>query len=403
MNATSSTRGLLVDSKALKQLLDSDALMSITSAHFEQWMKSFLNKPVPHKSITTAHFEPLGKSPLNTPVSKKKNKIKTVDFKMIDLNGTIAEIKKFKLARGDHGMLVKNLLYACYQAVHAVDPAKDDLQIERNEYRSKIARLPTVVKKIDALLASIEAEHDLVSLALKHTRHTRIGSDCVFDWEGFELPAIIESLLTHLRNELSQMCGPEHPGLLDFDLDYLYGPLYFLENWNREKSSEKSSTSTFVFPASKKTEANQLGLIFHLVYLIRYFTVSDLGPNCKAQLTSDGELIDLGRMINSDVIKQEVVAQLYNAAFAARDRIEADRRKKARQKNKNTTGEEPLITFEPATGKNIEERLREHITEPRNKLGAKKHSKKDSMPPQGKIDFPEGRVFFRGWQLAPIE
>jgi hypothetical protein len=404
MNATTSLRGLRVDHEALKQLLDSQALMSITSAHFEQWRKLFLNTRVSHKSITSALIEQPRKSTSNTPESKiKKTKIKTVDLEKIDLNDTIVEIKRIKLARGKHASLITNLLYACYQAVHAVDPVSDDLKIARDEYRSRIAGLPKMVKQIEALQTSIKENHDLVSLALNYSYHTRISPEVVFDWRGFELPAIIQSLLAHLREELNEMKKSGHPGLLDFDLDYLLGPLWFLDNWNRHKESENPSTSTFVFPASKKPEANQLGLIFHLVYLIRYFTVSDLGPNCKAQLNSDGELIDLGAMIISDVIKQEIVAQLYNAAFAARDRIDKDRRKKVNQKNKHSTSEEPLRIFEPATGKNIEERLREHITEPLIKPDAKKHSKKDSVPPQREIGFPEGRVFWRGWKLTPIK
>jgi hypothetical protein len=404
MNATTSLRGLRVDHEALKQLLDSHALMSITSAHFEQWRKPFLNTRVSHKSITSALIEQPRKSTSNTPESTiEKTKIKTVDLEKIDLNDAIVEIQKIKLARGDHASLITNLLYACYQAVHAVDPVSDDLQIARDEYRSGIAGLPKMVKQIEALQTSIKENHDLVSLALKYSYRTRISPEAVIDWRGVELPAVIQALLAPLKEELNEMQKSGHPGLLDFDLDYLLGPLWFLDNWNRHKESGKPSTRTFVFPASKKTEANQLGLIFHLVYLIRYFTVSDLGRNCKAQLNSDGELIDLGAMIISDVIKQEIVAQLYNAAFAARDRVDKDRRKKVSQKNKHPTIEEPLRIFEPVTGKNIEERLREHITETLIKPDAKKHSKKDSVPPQGKIGFPEGRVFWRGWKLTPIK
>jgi hypothetical protein len=202
MASKTSTRGLHVDPNLLKKQLDSHAQTSIASDHYKKWKESFLLKPATHKS--TNFVGGIGK---------------------ITPRDTITSIKNFKLAREDHDTLIENLLYACYQAVHAIDPASDELQITRDKYRARIKGLPDVAAKIKELLKYIEENRDLVSVALKYSDMTTIGTQALAASQGLESPAIIESLLTRLEDGFSEMQKPEHPGLLNFDLDYLYGPL----------------------------------------------------------------------------------------------------------------------------------------------------------------------------------
>ena len=375
MDSTTLLRGVRIDPKVLKQQLESHAQTSIASDHFDQWKKSFLENSASLKSAN--YVGGVGKIPPKE---------------------TIEKIKTFELARGDHATLINNLLYACYQAEHAIDPDCAEIQIERDKYRARIKEFPDVATKIKELLKYIQENHDLVSSALKYSDMTTIGANALKISKGLESPEIIESLLTRLTDGFTQMQTAEHPGLLNFDLDYLHGPLWFLDDGKRDQETGKLQENTLVFPQSQKLNANQVGLIFHLVYIVRYFLVSELEPQCKARLTNVGELIDLGPMINCRVTKREIVAHLYNATFEARYQID----KKRRQKSPSES-EDPLKPFEPSSGTNIEQRLREHITEPLIKRSASKQSAKDSLPPKVEIVFPDVRVFFRGWQLAPIE
>ena len=71
-----------------------------------------------------------------------------------------------------------------------------------------------------------------------------------------------------------------------------------------------------MFVSGNKTEAREFGLIFHLIYIFRYFTGLTKALRCEGCLrTQDGELVVSGAMVDSGKPCYSSVAHLVNAAF----------------------------------------------------------------------------------------
>lgn len=229
------------------------------------------------------------------------------------VHAVLATFDGVALSRGSHELLRRNALWACYQASHAPDPSEDHPARERRKTREARRALQGHLEEVSNVLAFIERHNDLARTAIEYGSAGRKAKTAELN----ELRRLLKDYLAG-HEEVRDADHPAHVSLSDF----LYGPFEFwipIEKWH-----------------FKAKEINQLGLMFHLIYLFRHFTCSKLPGNAEARLIG-WELEFHGYMLKCGRPHTELVAPLVNATFKKTKYSPQDVRYRVRELTKAKT------------------------------------------------------------------
>jgi hypothetical protein len=210
----------------------------------------------------------------------------------------LADIDGVPLVRGTHTVLRHNALFACYSAQYALHPSADEAANDR-------ARLRAGHK---ALSQHAETVSRVLDFATKHRAMAEKAMSCSTAPNASTINpdalAEVEQLVTELSRYavgLKAVMDVDHPIHIT-PSDFRYGPFELsvpIETWR-----------------FKLKGVNQLGLMFHLVYVCRYFTCQQLPDGIEARFDDETGLLDFyGRMLDCGEPHTDLVAPLVNAVF----------------------------------------------------------------------------------------
>ena len=215
------------------------------------------------------------------------------------VHAILDKFKQLKLVRGTHEQLQRNALYACYQAAHAGDPDQHSSAKERKEFRESYQALTGHLVHVNQALAFIHNHATMAQKGLAIGSVEPGNKPLPMDKAGAAL-AELQQLLEQYRGGLEEIQDFDHP-LHITSVDFWYPPFEFsipIYNWH-----------------NKKKNLPQVGLIFHLTYLFKYFTCPDLPENIDARF-NEWRLEFYGPMLRDcGKAHTELVAPLVNAVF----------------------------------------------------------------------------------------
>lgn len=270
----------------LKQIrLDiQESAVSITSKAFEDWAEAFSQLSA-YRGVKAEREE--GKE--KTPIEDTLKKIEA-------------------LANGDLSpkLLRKNVLYACYQADQTLRSGRDSGDERREEFKASFKALYAQRKTL-AAVADLLAQHpEAVKVAISY--FNVVSSKRTEHFSHQSVARLPGTLIDALRrvNDFSALYKA-NPRMVTGDMfnDCAEGPfMFFNRNDNRYRSSAKAFSNRRLV---------ELGLIFHLTYLFRYFSSAPDQRETQSKLKGNGELAVEGRMISGGKNSYANIAHLLNA------------------------------------------------------------------------------------------
>ena len=239
---------------------------------FEKWAESFRGKP----------------APIYTGLGKKKPKVHEI----------LAEFHGIELFQPNVDTLQRNALYACYQAKFCRDPNTDASAKERAGFIDSHKELPTHFNEVRSVLGYLTQYNGIPGRAMSAavadadnkwpaTQVTPQGSK-----KREELTSLLRLYLTGLEST------KKSPRLYYFRI----GPL---------------EVTLSRYRWARKVDIRQIGLMFHLAYLFRYFTAEILPDELDVRDVGQGLLEIYGPMLKGGDPHTELIAPLVNATFGA--------------------------------------------------------------------------------------
>ena len=262
---------------------------AICSDSFKAWSNSFVMKFAGQKTAKSKAKEVAHQGDTWAKKSVKES------FQKLD---------KLNIPKPRVESLTTNLLFACYLAKHSNDPNSDSVSDARAAYKLRINKLPQVVRNCRSLVRYLSENRDLASSALKYYDFSEISINAFPLSLDIKDVRVVEALLTRLADGFLHMQNSAHPGLMELDVEYRYGPLLIM-----------NTDVTRVFVTGKKTNILDVGLMFHLTYILRHFTSSIGNTQLPSSINKHGELIIDGPMLKSGKKSRDIVAHLVNATF----------------------------------------------------------------------------------------
>jgi hypothetical protein len=188
----------------------------------------------------------------------------------------------------DSTCLEKNLLFACYQAAHTKKPTEYSSARVRRERERMVLQIQSQMKLAKELLGFISANPNTVIGCYKNTKG--------MPWKDRDLVlATPEEKLGMLSGLLAEYeYGLEKDAKDELALcvtnSYGFGPFLYDKEASYVERREKPNVA-------------ELGLIFHLIYLFRYFTAESEPKQSKNNISDSGffddKLVVLGEMLDN--------------------------------------------------------------------------------------------------------
>lgn len=206
-------------------------------------------------------------------------------------------------------VLELNLLRACYLASNAPNPEQDVHAKTREELQLFVSSLPNALNNIKSL-SSFISEHRQYSLkALSQTDTPYSGEVRTSSPLSLQKLNYLESLLADYEAGLIDFnINDDHVALIDGS-DFQYGPFEFNLDLNKDWKSKGTKDS------NNGKNILETGLMFHLAYLFRYFSMETPPQNHSCFFDSDILVIDSVRMLKEGKPYHHLVAALTNAVF----------------------------------------------------------------------------------------
>jgi len=259
--------------------------MTFTSAEFANWSTVFVKK--------------------TTYIGMPKTEC---GYEATSVQKVLDSFKEIKLINGNVEMLRRNALYACYQAQRAqrfLDeggiPPSDKL---RKENDLGLAALKKAIDALDQVATLLKKHEDVMILGLGFPNSfleiepkKKIGSPS----EAYRNTLFcVEKLLAVAR----KIDHPEFVGLLNPYVDDGADPFLL---YNRKETRSEAS--------GPKPNVIEVGLIFHLAYLFRYYTGGGAEQANYIYPRDSGEFVFEGPMLRGGEPCMDLVTPLFNATF----------------------------------------------------------------------------------------
>lgn len=205
----------------------------------------------------------------------------------VPLSETLEQVRRMKVWVKDSACLEKNVLFACYQAAHTKRPEEYEAARARAERENLVLQLNAQKKFAEGLLGFVTRNQSKVTGCFQKAKGmTSKGRDVVIatpDEKSGMLAGLLAEYEYGLERDLNDQLA------IGVDNLYQFGPFLF----------EKE-----VFHIEKREAPNvtELGLIFHLSYLFRYFTAKSEPQQSRDNTRDSGLLGDelrvKGEMLN---------------------------------------------------------------------------------------------------------
>ncbi len=251
-------------------------------------------------------------------ISKFSNKTAYVctksDCVKYAINKTLAELTSIKIKTKDVNILELNILRACYLASEAEMPEKDWRAQNRNELKSFMDSLPIALQNIYLLLNFISSNKSFSAKAFAVTGSDNSKKTNTESPSDYKKLKDLEHLLVDYESGLMDFSSDHDHVALISSSDFIYGPFEFNYDLNSEWKSKGTKSSDM---GKNIIEA---GLMFHLAYLFRYFTM-DSPPVIPGQVFFDKDeilLIDSVKMLKDGKPHFHLIANFTNAVFATK-------------------------------------------------------------------------------------
>ena len=205
----------------------------------------------------------------------------------VPLQQTLEKIRRTKVWANDAACLEKNLLYACYQAANTKKPEEYSAARARQGREQLLLQMKSQKKFVKGLIEFISRNPNAVmGFFSKAQKMPTDGRNMVLATSGEKL-TLLTGLLTEYDYGLKKDIDIQFP--LGVDTEFRFGPFLF----DKEASEiERREPPNIV----------ELGLIFHLVFLFRYFTAESApGASQNSSVNSEfcgDELMVRGQMLN---------------------------------------------------------------------------------------------------------
>ncbi len=216
-------------------------------------------------------------------------------------------VNEIPLKRGSHQQLELNLLYACYMASKAPPPDLDSSAIARRTFAAEKKVRPSVMIAISKLREYCDAHPQTAKKALAESSlpsplfNSPVAAAIAYKFDQLkETLAELEAGLVAFEHDV------DHIALISSD-DFQYGPFEFhraISDW-KNKGTKKEDLGKNVI---------QVGLMFHLTYLFRYFSSPD---KTTAPISLSGDILLLNGVQSIAIGRpySHLVAALTNAVF----------------------------------------------------------------------------------------
>jgi hypothetical protein len=255
---------------------------------FDDWLKGFLSQTA--YSCTS---------------SGKKS-----DAEKIPIQDVIKKIDLIPVTIKTPEILRQNILDACYQASIAPNPSSDANAKTRTELQSFLSDLPKAKQNIQLLFNFIDKHPYYIKLAFDLDENPKLKTSS----SGYQKISKLEILLADLEAGLMDFDADyDHPALISSS-DFTYGPFEFAFDLNKDWKSKGTNAS------EAGVNILQTGLMFHLAYLFRYFSMNT--PRQEREPFSRGPFfkndileIDGEAMLKEGKPHHHLVAVLTNAVF----------------------------------------------------------------------------------------
>lgn len=189
------------------------------------------------------------------------------------LQHTLEKIRGMKVWVKDAKCLERNLLYACYQAAHTKQPKEYSAARALHERELLLRQMESQKKIVKGCLAFISRNPDVVTRFFSGAQKMPTKGRSVVLATAEEKLGMLSGLLNEYDYGLEKDIDIQFP--LGVDIEFRFGPFLF----NKEASAIQGREVPNVV---------EHGLIFHLVFLFRYFTAEST-PRTSPDNSMDSE------------------------------------------------------------------------------------------------------------------
>ncbi len=261
--------------------------MSITSPAFDEWADAF-SKLSAYRGLQAEREEGQPKTPIKNTLDK------VVAHAGADLSSE---------------SLRKNVLYACYQAAQTKKTGRDPGDERRLLLNQGFMAFYKQRKTLESIAELLTSHPEATKVAVDHFNTWPSNRQEYHNHQKVDaVPGILIDALRRLVD--FSTAYKSDPGMVTGDMFYDCAEgtfLFFNRKSNRNRAAGKPYSHNGLV---------QLGLIFHLTYLFRYFSSNSTQLKDAPKLRGDGELPVCGVMLTSGENSYAFVAHLLNAVEA---------------------------------------------------------------------------------------
>lgn len=228
------------------------------------------------------------------------------EFVRVSLQPTLETIRKLTVEIKDAHCLEKNLIFACYQASHAKNADEYAAAIARKNREILALQMNKQKESVSNLLAFIFRNRTTAVGFFNKARRMPIEGRHAVDAPASDKVDILNSLLGEYEYGLAK--DVVNPVPIGVDAAFSYGPFLF----------DKEATDIV---RREPPNVAELGLIFHLVYLFRYFTSKSTRQGSTDTFALHSEFFGEELRVQGEMLHAEgkpnyaLVAILVNATF----------------------------------------------------------------------------------------
>lgn len=228
------------------------------------------------------------------------------EFVRVPLQPALEKIRKLKVQTKDVQCLEKNLIFACYQASHTKNVDDYSAANARRNREILLLQMGKQKESVNNLLAFISLNRAAAVGFFNKSRRMPTEGRHTVDAPASDKAEILNSLLAEYKYGLDK--DAVNPVPIGVDAAFSYGPFIFDKEADDIVKREPPNVA-------------ELGLMFHLVYLFRYFTTKSAPQASTDTFTRHSEFVGDELIIQGEMLHGEgspnyaLVAILVNATF----------------------------------------------------------------------------------------
>jgi hypothetical protein len=212
-------------------------------------------------------------------------------------------------------LLKRNLLYACFQAEHAMTLGADSTHKLRQEFSTGYSTLGELESSLFAFTDLLDKHPEVIIAALRYldgplNKADRPAWRYEPNLDPLATLAVLKPAIKKIARSYRLSANNKDPNFTDSTLDCRAGPFMF---YNRKENRGHSSGTPRSYGGLVED-----GLLFHLTYLFRFFTGGTGVTPIPLKLDANDVVVVEGPMIKKGSPHAEIVSFLFNATFRKR-------------------------------------------------------------------------------------